>query len=681
VSTLRLEEYVMPAARLGPASPLFPCHLQTHGELERLKPLPGQADQETRYIGYGYVEGCLPYTVQDDYDRIRRPQPFRVAVLENDLMKATFLLDFGGRLWSLVYKPQGRELLHVNPVFQPANMAIRNAWFSGGVEWNFCWIGHTPFTCSPLFAARCTDDAGRPFLRLWEWERVRQMPYQIDAYLDEKRPILFVRVRLANRDDRTVPIYWWSNIAMPERPDVRVIAPADAVYHHHDHRLTTVPFPLRDGNDISYPTRGDHGGDRFFAIPKGEYPWVVWMDGEGNGFYHASSSRMIGRKLWVYSQSPGGRQWQDFLNTPGHPYVELQGGLGRTQFECLPMGPRTEWEWVEAYGPLDADPKAMHDTNWVAARTAAGHAVNAAITFPQIEAELARSRAAAERAPAEILHRGSGWGALEVARRRKAAEESFLNGSLVFEDQTLGDEQAPWMALLETGALPESDPAEAPPSWMTQSQWFDILAASIQAGRSDHWLGWLHLGVMDFAAGRFDDAKRAWDRSIELKPSAWAYRNLAAMAASREDYAEAARLYPLAVKLAPDRVRLVAECGRAMLNAGQPAQWLKLLDSLGPQMRQDGHIRLFEARAAVESDALDRAQALLEEPFDLTNVREGETSGSRVWFDLHAKRIALAEGIAPEAVPEERVAREFPPPVHLDFRMGGGRRRRKHHRK
>ena len=79
---------------------------------------------------------------------------FRVAVLENDHLRATFLLELGGRLWSLLHKPTGRELLSVNPVFQPANLAIRNAWFSGGVEWN---IAHD----RPFAVHLCADLRGR----------------------------------------------------------------------------------------------------------------------------------------------------------------------------------------------------------------------------------------------------------------------------------------------------------------------------------------------------------------------------------------------------------------------------------------------------------------------------------------------------------------------------------------
>ena len=65
-------------------------------------------------------------------------------------------------------------------------------------------------------------------LRLYEWERIRQVPFQIDAYLPDGSPVLFVRVRIVNPHDREVPMYWWSNIAVPETAETRVIVPADA---------------------------------------------------------------------------------------------------------------------------------------------------------------------------------------------------------------------------------------------------------------------------------------------------------------------------------------------------------------------------------------------------------------------------------------------------------------------
>src|SRR5262245_17487213 len=135
----------MQAADLGPENPLPPL-VSTH-DLHATGAMPGVPDNMLKNMAYGHVSNILPYTLQDRYSRVRQPRDFRVAVLENETLRATFLLEFGGRLWSLVHKPSARELLDVNPVFQPANLAIRNAWFSGGVEWNIGITGHSPLTC------------------------------------------------------------------------------------------------------------------------------------------------------------------------------------------------------------------------------------------------------------------------------------------------------------------------------------------------------------------------------------------------------------------------------------------------------------------------------------------------------------------------------------------------------
>ncbi|NLL69765.1 MAG: hypothetical protein GX238_01390 [Epulopiscium sp.] len=62
------------------------------------------------------------------------------------------------------------------------NLAFRNAWFSGGIEWNCGVVGHHPYTCSPLFIATLTGDEGTPVLRMYEFERIRCATYQIDFF-------------------------------------------------------------------------------------------------------------------------------------------------------------------------------------------------------------------------------------------------------------------------------------------------------------------------------------------------------------------------------------------------------------------------------------------------------------------------------------------------------------------
>src|SRR3954465_5356932 len=178
MNQLTVSSLVMPAASLGGENPLTP--LRGYETASASAGAPDAEPQRTDCLDRGHEASILPYRMQDQYDRRRTPRALKTAVLENDHLRATFFLELGGRLWSLVHKPTGRELLFVNPAFQPANLAVRDAWFSGGVEWNVSIIGLSPFPCSPLFAARVTADDGSPVLRLYEWDRIRRVPWQID---------------------------------------------------------------------------------------------------------------------------------------------------------------------------------------------------------------------------------------------------------------------------------------------------------------------------------------------------------------------------------------------------------------------------------------------------------------------------------------------------------------------
>lgn len=108
----------------------------------------------------------LLYTQQDSYDRNRVLRTFKAIILENEHLKATFIPELGGRLWSLWDKDSARKLLYCNPVFQPGNLALRNAWFSGGVEFNVSIKGHHPMTCSDMFAQHITMTDGTIFRKV-----------------------------------------------------------------------------------------------------------------------------------------------------------------------------------------------------------------------------------------------------------------------------------------------------------------------------------------------------------------------------------------------------------------------------------------------------------------------------------------------------------------------------------
>jgi len=650
----------------NPLSPLHPpvsfaCGMKIDGSV------PPHA---RKYLGYGLDTGCLPYSLQDGYSRSRHVSEMKVAVLENEILRATLLLEYGGRLWSLIHKPTGRELLYVNPVFQPANLAIRNAWFSGGVEWNFALRGHSPHTCSPMFAARIIGQDGSPMLRLWEWERLRGILYQLDIQLPAKSSWLFVRVRIFNPHDHEIPMYWWSNIAVPEKKDIRVLIPADAAYHFdYSKVMTRVPVPYDEHRvDTSYATNLRKSADYFYDIADGKRPWIASLDAEGRGLIETSTMLLRGRKLFAWGMHSGGRNWQKFLSDGRSPYIEIQSGLAQTQYECCPMPAGAQWDWLEAYGLMSAQADKVHGKDWSAACREVENCLGKMLAGTDLEAELKRSEVDAAKPPDDILHRGSGWGALESRRRKLSGEKSFCSSALAFSEDSIGEEQASWLALLENGVLPEQNSRLPPGSWMVQEEWYRLLKNAVENGLGDHWLSWLHLGVMEYHYGRKEAAEQAWKKSLAHARTAWALRNLAIFA-GEEKKIEAAELYKEAIGIAPTVMPLLVEGLRSWLEAGWFSEVLEFISKQPLSIREHGRMKTLEAYALVESGGFDKAESILTNGLEVAELREGEIVLSDIWYEIRERRLAAKLGCQVDEKIRERVRRESVLPAQLDFRM------------
>jgi hypothetical protein len=667
MSELRLDQWIMPGADLGPANPLPPMPPQR--ELHSAEPNAAIPAEMQRNMAYGHLPNMLPYTMQDGYTRDRQSKTFRTAVMENDILRATFLLEFGGRLWSLVHKPAGRELLSVNPVFQPANFALRKAWFSGGVEWNIGTIGHSPLTCSPVFAARVERDDGVPILRMYEWERIRQVPFQIDVCLPPGSPLLLIYIRVINPHDHTIPMYWWSNMAVPESPATRVVVPAESAYSYNydELGLQIIPVPDYGGQDVTYSTRCPRATDYFFHVPDEQIPWITAVDGDGQGLVQVSTTRLKGRKLFLWGNGTGGQRWQNWLSEPGSPYIEIQAGLARTQLEHLPMPAHTAWSWLEGYGRLVADPAAIHGIDWKAARRAVDEPLAALMHAADFQAEYDRLQACADRPPTELLHRGSGWGALEAIRREMSGEPPFCSTGLLFDRDSLGDDQQPWLHLLAHGHFPASPPDSIPTSYMIQTAWRDHLEHAVANTQPMDWSAWYQLGILRYYADDTDGAQQAWQQSLLQVRTPWALRNLAVLKWHADQRDDAVQLLMAAYQLQPGLCPLLIELGQALIETKQATRWLDIVADLSAPIRAHGRIQLLEAQAALMTGDLDRTESILTAPLIIDDLREGETILTDLWVQLHAQR--TAQPLPIDTARATEILHEFPLPFALDFRM------------
>ena len=641
--------------------------------------LPGETgdsdlgEDDGLFLNYGGLRSAFPYKSQDCYSRALTCDGLDAVVLENDHLRASFIPELGGKLWSLYDKDAGRELLFANTVFRPAYLALRNAWASGGVEWNCgAMPGHHPHTCSRMFTAVIDAEhsgLGCPVLRMYHFERIRAVTQQMDFYLPEEAKFLHCRMRVVNDSYTDTAMYWWSNIAVKSDPEARCVVPADFAFTSVGGKISRVPVPDYRDIDISYPTNNPIAVDYFFKTYENRRHYTSHLDAAGYGLAETSTSRLKGRKLFVWGRGQGGAKWQEFLSGEDGKggfcdgkYCEIQCGLANTQYECIPMPPKTAWEWIEYYGPVQADPAKIHG-EWHEAQTELEARLEETAPLEAMEQELIDTHKMATTPADHMLVFGDGWAALENIHREKRGMKPLCPH---LDFGSVDKEQFMWKALVYTGSLKDGsngDTAKAPVSYQRRSEWVKLLETAAAGPDRYFWLTHYMLGCAYLAGGNTEKAEAALDASCRLSENAWNTYAMAELYRVLGQGERSARTMLSAAKMAPDDDSLCKMTARSLACAGLWDVLYDFTNGLTEEQRKLPRIRLYRALAAEKRGDLDTASEMLNADggLEVPDIQEGEVSITELWFSIEEKK-AVRDG-----VPFDRAAAK--PPKKFDFRM------------
>ncbi|MDO5630882.1 MAG: DUF5107 domain-containing protein [Paracoccus sp. (in: a-proteobacteria)] len=621
MATLTARSISMPMAWLGPPCPMPRYRWQQPIPVSDAPPAGLAGDEAAHLFNWG-DDSILPYQVQDRYDRNLRNAAIKVLELENDRFRARVAPGLGGRLTSLFDKVQGRELLFANPVFRPANLAALNAWFSGGVEWNGLTPGHSPSTCSPVFAAKVDTGKG-PLLRLYEFDRTTECVWQIDLFLPPGDGPLAIHGRIINPNDTPALVYWWTNIAVATPPGGRVLSPCDHAIEHvlPDNHLERMDFPRSP--DGSYPGNWRGAASVFFRAGRAVRNVIACVDDTGRGLAHIGSAVLTGRKFFYFGTAPGGQHWMDYLSQPGQgDYVEIQAGITPHQNQRLSLGAGQVLDWTAVLAPVQVP--GAHDPDYRRATDALE------MVLPAV-GELEAFLQDAARLPATtILSTGAPWG-----RRHQALTGRMLAVHLDFATAHPADF---WDDLAE-GRAPR---AGMPDGFALSSLWLARLR-----GLGDDWRAQLFLSVAALDRGDREQAT-ALARGALVQHDHWlSHRQLAL---TEPDHATAHYLAAWAAGDAP--ASLAAEIADH-LRRRDPAALAVFIAGLPPDVQDHERIHLARAHVAAQAGDADLLADLLSR--DFATIREGETVTEDLWNALIALR--------------GQTLRDTPLPPHLDFRM------------
>ena len=648
----------LPVAALGAPNPWPMFRFQVKGTAvvadKRLRGEDAEGLFETTAIP------PLPYLMQDGYSRERKPGQLPTVTVESDALRAVLYPSLGGRLISLYDKARRRELLFDNPVFQPANLAIRNAWFSGGIEWNGPVYGHSLLTCSPVFVGRVDTPRG-PIARVYEFDRALETAWQVDLFLPHDACRLWIHVKAINPNSHDIRFYWWTNIAVPMTRGTRVIAPLDYAITHFSTGNAPLTFPRFDGFDGSYPARYPYAKSIFFRKPGSPCAWSACVDGEGNGISHVSTVTLFGRKFFTWGTGRGGQRWMDYLSEEGKgDYLEIQGGVTPTQLQTRPLKAGASIEWTECVAPLELGADTAHAPDYARTVLSAEQAVDQNVSSDTLHEMDTFLRAQSALPANAVLAKGAGWGLLH-----ERLTDKRISPGLVF-NSPFREEERPWQELLEQGTFSEETLAQDPRSFAVSPRWTAVLRRSLET-RGATWLHHLHLGVAQLERGEFEGARASFEASRQLKKNAHAARCLALLAERNGDIDGANADYLQAWSSCGKEANLAVEICGFLERHRRTAACEAFVRELPPSVAEHERIQLILAKLALARGDYPSVRKILRREF--CTIREGELSLSELWFDSWIQEAAKPQS-RDLTEPEKQAIREKnPPPQLIDFRM------------
>ena len=315
-----------------------PLTLPTY-ELGAPNPYPALLDWQRRKWRPVY-----PYPFLDALSNKRTEKTYKVVYLENEYLRVTVMPELGGHIYEIFDKTMNRDVLYSNPVMKYAMVALRGAWISGGIEWNFP-DGHTLTTVSPIDYRMRTEPDGSVAVAVGDTERVQGMQWQIIIRLRPGRRNVETEVTLNNRRPVRGRYWYWSTAGAPAAEDMRFNYPMREAYPHAFWPVFS--FPKEKGVDISKFSEVPNFLSLFARDSKRDFFGVYYEKSDWGVVHVADHRELPGKKTWTWGTDDNGDIWVDKLTDGGNQYVEFQGGRFETQMEHQFIAPHRVEHFTE----------------------------------------------------------------------------------------------------------------------------------------------------------------------------------------------------------------------------------------------------------------------------------------------------------------------------------------------
>ena len=303
-----------------------------------------------------------PYHSFEGYSAAAEPRPWKVVTLENDWIQVFVLPEVGGKVWGAVVKSTGHEFIYRNEVLKFRNIALRGPWTSGGIEFNFGVVGHTPSTATPVDYRLVENPDGSVSCWVGGMDLPSRTEWRVEVRLPADAATFETNVSWSNPTPLEQPYYSWMTGAAFARSDLEMTIPGDAWLEHPGHARA---WPVDErGRHLSSYRENTFGSHKSYHVvgELNDFFGGYYRDGDWGFGHWARYEDMPGQKLWLWALSREGGIWEDLLTDTDGQYVEFQAGRLFVQYtpgdDVNPItqvgfDPGSSSRWTERWFPLE----------------------------------------------------------------------------------------------------------------------------------------------------------------------------------------------------------------------------------------------------------------------------------------------------------------------------------------
>ena len=267
-----------------------------------------------------------PYFRFDGYTSEGRKMDWNMIELENQYIKVYISPQVGGKVWGAVEKSTGKEFYYFNHAVKFRDVAMRGAWTSGGIEFNFGLIGHAPSCSSPVdFMTRENPD-GSVSCFVGSTDLPSGTRWRVEINLPKDKAYFTTRSFWYNPSSLEQSYYHWTNAGIKVAGNLEYAYPGQ---YYLGHDGSHHPWPIdKEGRNLAFYENNNFESYKSYHV-FGEYTGFYggyWHDDEFGTGHYAAYDEKPGKKLWIWGLSRQGMIWEDLLTDTDGQYTEVQSG-------------------------------------------------------------------------------------------------------------------------------------------------------------------------------------------------------------------------------------------------------------------------------------------------------------------------------------------------------------------